>query len=454
MDLLSRRRRRRALVLGGVYLIFALHYLHWRVAGTTLAPLELSEVLRTVHLGVVTAGFLLMLAAIGATLLFGRFFCRWGCHLLAIQDLAATLLPKLGVQPGPPRWRVLRLVPWVMLAYLFVWPLLLRWQSGDAWPGLHVLDDSGGWGSWFTRDPWRNLPGPGVALVTFAVCGPVMVGTLGLRSFCRDACPYGALFGAADRVAPTRIVLTGACIQCNRCTVVCPSGLDVLAELRAGGAVRDPMCLRDLDCVAVCPTGGLRVARAAFDLAPTRPPEAAPPPLGQEVALGAMILALFLIFRGLYGLVPSLLALGIAVLFGVGAMRAFLRMRASLTSRMRPTSRTLAAAAALVLGLALVAHSAAIRGLELRAESAYSQASRGDPEARAEAITTLTRIHRWGLLTPPALHPMLASLYLNGGQLDLAATELDAALEASPDDIGTQRALAAIRAQQAALRRD
>lgn len=451
MDLLSRLRRRRALVLGGVYLIFALHYLHWRIAGTTIAPLELSEVLRTVHLGVVTAGFLLMLAAVGATLLFGRFFCGWGCHLLAIQDLAATVLAKLGVHPTPPRWRVLRSVPWVMLGYLFVWPLLLRWHSGDPWPGLHVLDDSGGWGSWFTRDPWRNLPGPGVALVTFAVCGPVMVGTLGLRSFCRDACPYGALFGASDRLAPTRIVLTGACIECNRCTAVCPSGLDVLAELRAGGAVRDPMCLRDLDCVAVCPTGGLRVARAAFDLAPARPPQAARPPLGEEVALGALMLALFLIFRGLYGLVPSLLALGLAVLFGVGAMRGHSTFRAWLRAGPRPP---LLLATAFALGLGLVAHSAAIRGLELRAESAYAQASRGDPDARTDAITTLTRIERWGALTPPTLHPMLASLYLNGGQLDLAEVELSAALAANPADIGTQRALAAVRAQQAALRPD
>lgn len=454
MDALARLRRRRALVLGGVYLLFALHYLHWRIVGTTLAPLELSEVLRTVHLGVVTAGFLLMLAAVGATLLFGRFFCGWGCHLLAIQDLAASLLAKLGVRPAPPRWRVLRWVPWVMLAYLFVWPLVLRWESGDPWPGLHVLDDSGGWGSWFTRDPWRNLPGPGIALLTFAICGPVLVGTLGLRSFCRDACPYGALFGAAERLAPTRIVLTGACVECNRCTVVCPSGLDVLGELRANGSVRDAMCLRDLDCVAACPTGGLQVAQAAMNLRPARPPRPPPPPLGEELGLGALMLSFFLIFRGLYGLVPSLLALGIAVGLGVGAIDGFGAARRWLRAPVHLSPRSAAYAGGFLLGAAFILHSAAIRGLELRAESAYAQASRGDPEARREAIANLTRIGHWGLLTPPALHSMLASLYLNAGELDLAMAELSAALEADPDDAGARRALAAVRAQKAGIRPD
>ncbi len=454
MDALTRLRRRRALVLLGVYLIFALHYLHWRLTGVTLAPLELSEVLRTVHLGVVTAGFLLMVAAVGATLLFGRFFCGWGCHLLALQDLAGTVFAKLGIQPTPPRWRVIRWVPWAMLAYLFVWPLLLRWESGIPWPGLHTLGDADGWGSWVTKDPWRNLPGPGVALLTFVVCAPVMVGSLGLRSFCRDACPYGALFGAAERFAPTRVVLTGACIECNRCTLVCPSGIDVLGEVRAGGAVRDTMCLRDLDCVAACPTGGLRIARATLARGCAPPLRAPAPPLAEEFAFGALILGLFLVFRGLYGLVPSLLALGLAVFFGVAGMRGFRSAAAWLRAPTRLAPRAVVPVAASLLGLGFVAHSAAIRGLELRVESAYAQATRGDPEARAVAITTLTQLDRWGAFTPPALHPMLASLYLGSGQLDLAAAELSAAVAANPDDVGARRALAAVRAKQAGLRPD
>ena len=41
----------------------AAHYAHWKLSGRTLAPLELNEVMHTLELGIVTAGFLFMVAA-------------------------------------------------------------------------------------------------------------------------------------------------------------------------------------------------------------------------------------------------------------------------------------------------------------------------------------------------------------------------------------------------------
>ncbi len=87
----SRYGRWRAATLAGVYVLFALHIAHWKVAGKTLAPLELSEVMYTLELGIVTAGFLFMAAAFLSAAIFGRFFCSWGCHILALEDLCASL---------------------------------------------------------------------------------------------------------------------------------------------------------------------------------------------------------------------------------------------------------------------------------------------------------------------------------------------------------------------------
>ncbi|MCP3933761.1 MAG: hypothetical protein GY708_00160, partial [Actinomycetia bacterium] len=50
----------RALALTSVYVLFGLHIAHWKLNGSTLAPLELNEVMYTLEAGVVTAGFLLM----------------------------------------------------------------------------------------------------------------------------------------------------------------------------------------------------------------------------------------------------------------------------------------------------------------------------------------------------------------------------------------------------------
>lgn len=58
------RWRAKTLIL--VYVLFAAHIVHWRFAGRTLAPLELSEVMYTLELGIVTAGFVFMAADCGS----------------------------------------------------------------------------------------------------------------------------------------------------------------------------------------------------------------------------------------------------------------------------------------------------------------------------------------------------------------------------------------------------
>ena len=103
----SRYSRWRVASLVGVHVLIAAHIAHWLLSGRTLAPLELNEVLYTLHLGVVTAGFLFMALAMVSVVVFGRFFCGWACHVLALQDLSAWLLGKLRIRPEPFRSRAL-----------------------------------------------------------------------------------------------------------------------------------------------------------------------------------------------------------------------------------------------------------------------------------------------------------------------------------------------------------
>ena len=120
-----RRERRdyarwRAAALLLVYVLMAVHVTHWAIAGKTLAPLELNEVMYTFELGIVTAGFLFMAAVTLATLVVGRFFCSWGCHILALQDLCHWVLGKLHIRPRPIRSRALLWIPVVAALYMFV----------------------------------------------------------------------------------------------------------------------------------------------------------------------------------------------------------------------------------------------------------------------------------------------------------------------------------------------
>src|SRR5262249_29463300 len=85
----SPKSRRRAAALIAVHALVVVHVAHWKLSGRTLTPLEPSEAMQTLELGYVNAGFVVFGALLLATLVLGRFFCGWACHVVAYQDLCA-----------------------------------------------------------------------------------------------------------------------------------------------------------------------------------------------------------------------------------------------------------------------------------------------------------------------------------------------------------------------------
>jgi polyferredoxin len=316
----STRGRWRALTLTLVYLLFALHYLHWHLRGRTLTPVEPSEGMQTLEQGLVNAGFIFFAAAIASTLLLGRWFCGWGCHLVALQDLSTWLLKKLGLRPKPFRSRLLRYVPLLAALYMYVWPSILRAWHGAPRPAV----------AWqlTTEDFWATFPGPWMSVLTFLVCGFLIIYLLGNKGFCTYACPYGGFFGVADRVAPGKIRVTDACDGCGHCTATCTSNVRVHEEVRLFGMVVDPGCMKCTDCISVCPKNALYFGFGRPTVAQARP--RAPRPQRaydyswpEEAALAALFLVGLCAFRGLYAAVPFLLSLGLA------AILAFLLLEAA-----------------------------------------------------------------------------------------------------------------------------
>ena len=443
--------RWRAATLISVYLLVGIHIAHWKIAGRTLAPLELNEVMYTLELGVLTAGFIFMVVAFLSAAVFGRFFCSWGCHILALEDLSAWLLKRIGVRPRQIRSRLLLLVPPAALFYMFVWPQVSRHLQGQPLPRLRILSDAEGWASFTTTDFWRNLPGPWITGITFAICGVVIVYVLGTRSFCKYACPYGAVFALADRFAPGNIVAVADCSGCGRCTAVCQSGVLVHEEVQRFGKVVDPACLKDLDCVSVCPEEAIRygftkpswfkswkrAGRPRYDLT-----------LGEEVAASLVFLATLFIFRGLYHAVPFLMTLGLG---GVLAYMAVVSFRLLRRTNVRFSNFRLKAdgcltrsgrsfaASALVLA-AFVGHSAFVRYNEYNGDRAYerviriaqSESSEGLDVHLAGAVGHLQATHRWGLYRPAFLDEQLATLQLLAGSSEKAEEYLRRIRERDP----------------------
>jgi tetratricopeptide (TPR) repeat protein/ferredoxin len=252
----------RAIVLVLVQALIAVHVAHWMSTGRTMTPLEPSESMQFSQSAVVNAGLIFFALTILSTFLLGRWFCGWACHLVALQDGSRWLLEKVGLRPRPANLGILGAVPWAAFVYMFLAPLVQRLLHGEplAAAGLRLTTDRF----------WATFPSWPVALATFLVCGFVIVYLLGAKGFCNYGCPYGAIFGIADQLAPMRIRVNDACEGCGHCTAVCTSNVRVHEEVREFGAVVDPACMKCLDCVSVCPKDALRVGFGAPAIATAR----------------------------------------------------------------------------------------------------------------------------------------------------------------------------------------
>lgn len=293
----SRASRWRALTLTLVHVAIVAHIIQWFITGITVSPVEPSESMYALEVGKVNAGFVFFIVAITCTLVFGRFFCGWGCHIVALQDLCSHLMTRLGVRPKPFRSRLLVWAPVALAFYMFLWPTLRReallpactllrdtllthasqrgvlpeqvasfvreqpallpWFMGEVapFPGFR--------NALMTEDYWATFPPWFVTIPFILVCTFAIVYFLGSKGFCTYGCPYGGIFGPVDRFSPGRIVVNDNCEGCGHCTAVCTSNVRVHQEVRDFGMVVDPGCMKCMDCVSVCPNQALSFGFAA-----------------------------------------------------------------------------------------------------------------------------------------------------------------------------------------------
>ena len=428
----SKNGRWRALVLVLVHALVAIHIAHWMSSGSSLSPLEPSEAMEFAKHGIVNAGLIFFGLTILSTLVLGRWFCGWACHVVALQDLCLWVLKKLGIRPRPLRSRLLAFVPALAALYMFAYPFITNWAQVFGGASKHLALTK--------QDFWETFPPWPVALATFLVCGFAIVYFLGAKGFCTYACPYGAIFGLADRFAVGRIRVTDACEGCAHCTATCTSNVLVHEEVRLHGMVVDPGCMKCMDCVSVCPKNALYYGFGAPSLrTPAAQRAKATFTLREELLLGAFFVLTFFVFHGLYGVVPFLLALGIA---GILAYCFFTLARswgrAELVfcgRRLKSGGKLTRSGTAFVLVMAVVAastiHSALIQGHsrssarkfaateELQYASLLDPGRRPTPEELAQiqgGLSSARFVERHGLLSTRKNRIELAWFHLLAGQ--------------------------------------
>ncbi len=327
--------RWRTVVLVLVHVLMAAHIIQWVVMGSTVSPVEPSESMMTLEHGIINAGAVLFALALVSTLIFGRFFCGWLCHVVALQDACAWLMNKMGIRPKPFRSRLLLWVPLALGFYMFIWPNFKRWvvfpaieAAGGSIPAwLKPVPDIAVWRSeMIVDDFWATFPAWYIAVPFLLICGFATVYFLGAKGFCTYACPYGGLFAPAEKVAPVRIRVTDACSHCGHCTSVCTSNVRVSEEVRDFGMVVDPGCMKCMDCVAACPNDALYLGLGAPAIGKkTRDKESRKRHAEkakrrydlswpEEIGAAGVFAACFFAFRGMFDQIPMLLAGGLAAI--------------------------------------------------------------------------------------------------------------------------------------------
>jgi Tfp pilus assembly protein PilF/ferredoxin len=455
----STRGKWRAAVLIGLHLLIGAHAVHFLVAGRTLSPVEPSESMYTLELGFVNAGFIFFATALLATLVFGRFVCGWGCHMVALQDLCGWIMRKLGVRPRPFRSRILLWVPLLLALYMFVWPTLKRLVLEDPptpFPGFtnHLV----------TTGFWDTFPGPLFAVLTLATCGLAAVWFLGSKGFCTYGCPYGGFFVLADRLSPARIVVSDACEQCGHCTATCTSNVRVHEEVRLYGMVVDPGCMKCTDCISVCPNDALSYGFArpsVFKGAPAGPTRDVRYTLtvGEELLLGVVFLASMLAFRGLYDGPPLLMAVGLGGITAFGALKLWHLYRRptvriqnvvlEMDGRIRPSGWIFAGLT--VVWLLFTAHSGFVQWHRARGGTwlERTEASRAEVlsgahrtrryserhhDAAARSFEHFGKADRWGLFDVAEVKLGLAWGHLLSNDPEAAEREVRAAIAVAPEN--------------------
>ncbi|MBO4872988.1 MAG: 4Fe-4S binding protein [Lachnospiraceae bacterium] len=184
------------------------------------------------------------------TALWGRIFCSYLCAFGAVQELVSwiskRLFPRLRAIPAKAD-RLLKYGKYVVLALtvMLVWILQLPVDSSLSPWGVFGMLVSGN----------LSVMSAAVPTLGFAALIAILIGSFFVeRFFCRYLCPLGALFALSSghRIFAIRRK-ESSCSGCGLCSRKCAMGIEVHKE----ESVRSGECIDCMRCTDVCPCTAL-----------------------------------------------------------------------------------------------------------------------------------------------------------------------------------------------------
>ncbi len=274
-----------------VYFLFFFHTALWHYWGYEgVGHLGFGEFFATLRSGIITAGTIFSILVFMHALLFGGLFCGWLCHWGITQDLAAWIMKKAGIKPRMQHLNS-RLIPWIWFLIL-IGQVVIYWAY-NGFPTSFSFNPS-------ATPVWSGVPRSILLIcLTTMVSGFILIFLFGERAFCRSICTFRLWFSWFERIAPHKIRQTGECVSCQReCTDVCPMGLDVAAEIRDLGHVKNTECIKCHICIGACPNQVLAASLSKNGFHKDGSPAPQKPALSSSVSLvqGAMAIIVLVAF--------------------------------------------------------------------------------------------------------------------------------------------------------------
>lgn len=179
--------------------------------------------------------FLIFLATIISTLIFGRIFCGWICPIGAAQEFVFRL----------PRWLKIKTPDLTKKV-----PPILRFSPLFVLAVIGLLVVRSGKTVFCQLDPFAYLFGSSTNPVLLGVLIILFFISLFLfRPFCLFLCPLGIIFSALSEVSIMKIKRNKKlCSKCKICINKCPTGA-ISKELE----IDQKQCIRCQECLSSCP---------------------------------------------------------------------------------------------------------------------------------------------------------------------------------------------------------
>ncbi|EKQ56552.1 MULTISPECIES: FMN-binding protein [unclassified Clostridium] len=177
------------------------------------------------------------------TIIAGRWFCGWMCAFGAYNDLIYFISKKIFKSKFKVNEKVdsiLKYAKYVVLIFI----IIISWTIGS-----NILESTSPW------DVFGQITNISTVisnlLIGLVLLALITIGAFFVeRFFCRYLCPLGAVFSIISKIGITKINKPKAdCGKCRACTINCSMGL----QLYKVDKVKGGDCINCLKCTEVCP---------------------------------------------------------------------------------------------------------------------------------------------------------------------------------------------------------